>query len=346
MADEPSLGAAPLGSAPSGFMRAVLVREPGGPEQLVLGHAPLPRLEPGCIDIEVAASALNRADLLQRRGAYPPPAGASPILGLECAGVVHAVADGVTRFRPGDRVMALLAGGGYAERAVVPAAQALPVPHGMPLEQAAAIPEAFLTASEALFATGGLASGQTVLVHAAAGGVGSAAVQLAKLSGARVIACAGSDEKLEFLESLGADVVLNHRSQDFAAVALEHTKDRGVDVVLDFIGQSYAERHQRCLAEGGRWVVLGMLGGSQASLDLGRVLRRRLEIKGLVMRSRSASDKAAIVARFEQRFAGAFESGALTPKVDRIFPFAEVRAAHERMEKNENLGKIVLSIAG
>jgi putative PIG3 family NAD(P)H quinone oxidoreductase len=326
-------------------MLAVLVREPGGPEVLELGRAPLPHLEAGCIDIRVAASALNRADLLQRRGAYPPPPGASPILGLECAGVVHAVASGVTRFRRGDRVMALLAGGGYAERAVVPSGQVMIIPSGMPFERAAAIPEAFFTASEALFATGALAAGQTVLIHAAAGGVGSAAVQLAKLSGARVIACAGSDEKVEWVKALGADVVLNHRRQDFAEVCLNETDGRGADVCLDFIGAAYAERHQRCLAEGGRWVVLGMLGGAQASLDLGRILRRRLELKGLVMRSRSSSDKAAIVERFAQRFAAAFNDGAIAPQVDGVYPLAEVRAAHERMERNENHGKIVLRIA-
>lgn len=339
MTDHPSSPAAPAGS-----MRAVLVREPGGPEQLSLGQAPLPVLEAGCVEIDVAASALNRADLLQRRGAYPPPPGASPILGLECAGVVRAVAADVARFRPGDRVMALLAGGGYAERAVVPAGQVLPVPSGMPFEQAAAIPEAFLTASEALFQSGGLSAGQTLLVHAAAGGVGSAAVQLAKRVGARVIACAGSAEKVRFVQALGADVVLDRHERDFADVCLEQTQGRGVDVALDFIGAAYAERHQRCLAEGGRWVVLGMLGGAQASLDLGRVLRRRLEIKGLVMRSRSLADKAAIVERFAQRFAGAFDRGELAPQVDRVYPLSEVRAAHERMERNENLGKLVLAI--
>jgi len=327
-------------------MRAVIVRAPGGPDQLALAVVPAPQLEQGCLEIDVAACALNRADLLQRRGAYPPPPGASDILGLECAGVVRSTLGDAGAFRTGDRVMALLAGGGYAERVVVPHGQALPVPRGMPFEAAAAIPEAFLTASEALLASGELSAGQWVLVHAAAGGVGSAAVQLARAVGAHVIACVGSSEKAAWVRRLGADVVLNHREEDFAAACLEHTQGRGVDVVLDFVGASYAERHLRCLCEAGRWVVLGMLGGADARLDLARVLRRRLRISGLVMRSRSLTDKAAIVTRFAGRFAALFEQGVLAPQVDRVYPLAEVRAAHERMERNENFGKIVLRVTG
>lgn len=326
-------------------MDAVIVRAPGGPERLELGRAPVPRLEPGCVDIDVAACALNRADLLQRRGAYPAPKGASEILGLECAGVVRGVLGDVGPWRVGDRVMALLAGGGYAARAVVPHGQVLAIPSGLSFTQAAAIPEAFLTASEALFETGELTAGQWVLIHAAAGGVGSAAVQLARSVGARVAACVGSNEKAEWVKKLGADLVINYREQEFDAACLSETGGRGVDVVLDFIGAAYAERHQRCLAEAGRWVVLGMLGGSEVRLDFGRVLRRRLRIAGLVMRSRSAEDKAAIVERFRQRFLSGFEQGTFAPQLDRVYPLSEVRAAHERMESNENLGKIVLELA-
>lgn len=326
------------------LMRAVIVTQPGGAERLQIAQVPAPTLEPGCVEIDVAACALNRADLLQRRGAYPPPKGESEILGLECAGVVRRVLGETGSVRVGDRVMALLAGGGYAERAVVPHGQVLAIPSRLSFEQAAAVPEAFLTASEALFTTGDLAHGEWVLIHAAAGGVGSAAVQLAKSIGAHVIACVGSSEKAAWLQTLGADVVVQHREQDFEAAVAEHTGGRGVDVVLDFIGGAYAERHQRCLAEAGRWVVLGMLGGSEARLDLGRVLRRRLRVVGLVMRSRSRVDKAAIVQRFAQRFAAQLEQGTLAPQVDRVYPLAEVRAAHERMEQNLNLGKIVLSV--
>jgi tumor protein p53-inducible protein 3 len=327
------------------LMTAVIVRKPGGPEQLELARVSVPRLEPGCVEIDVAACALNRADLLQRRGAYPPPTGASDILGLECAGVVRAVLGDVGALRVGDRVMALLAGGGYAARAVVAHGQVLRIPNGLSFTQAAAVPEAFLTASEALFSTGELAPGQWVLIHAAAGGVGSAAIQLARSIGAHVAACVGSSEKAAWVGSLGAELVINYREQDFEALCLDATDGRGVDVVLDFVGATYAERHQRCLAEAGRWVVLGMLGGSEAKLDLARVLRRRLRVAGLVMRSRSPGDKRAIVERFRQRFLDGFERGLFSPQIDRVYPLSEVRAAHERMERNENLGKIVLSVA-
>jgi tumor protein p53-inducible protein 3 len=326
------------------LMQAVIVRQPGGPEQLELDRIPVPRLEPGCVEIEVAASALNRADLLQRRGAYPAPKGASEILGLECSGVVRAVLGDVGAVKVGDRVMALLAGGGYAERVVVPHGQVLPIPSGLSFAQAAAIPEAFLTASEALFTTAALGAEEWVLIHAAAGGVGSAALQLARSIGAHVVACVGSPDKARWVTELGADRVVNYREQDFEALCLETTGGRGVDVVLDFVGAPYAERHQRCLAEAGRWVVLGMLGGSDARLDLGRVLRRRLCVAGLVMRSRSLADKRAIVERFRGRFLDGFARGLYAPQIDRVYPLAEVRAAHERMERNENLGKIVLGI--
>lgn len=325
-------------------MRAVIVRQPGGVEGLELGRAPAPVLAAGCVEISVRATALNRADLLQRRGLYPPPPGASEILGLECAGVVREVAAGVTEYRSGDRVMALLAGGGYAERVVVPAGLVLPIPSGFSFEQAAAIPEAFLTASEALFSVGKLSAGDSVLIHAAAGGVGGAAVQLAKLAGARVLAGAGSAEKVAWVKALGADLVFNHREADFEALCLAETAGRGVDVVIDFVGAPYAERHLRCLAEAGRWVVVGVLGGALGTLDFARVLRRRLQIAGLVMRSRSVADKTAIVRRFAERLWPHFESGELKPMIDRVYPWADVRAAHERMEQSSNSGKIVLRV--
>jgi len=338
-------------------MQAVVVQSHGGPEQLAVASVPVPALEAGCIEIDVRACALNRADLLQRRGLYPPPPGASEILGLECAGVVRAAAPDVTSFARGDRVMALLAGGGYAERVVCPAAHALPIPSELEFEQAAAIPEAFLTASEALFSTATLGAGEVVLIHAAAGGVGSAALQLAKLAGARVVASVGNEQKAEWVRALGADRVVLHASEDFAKVCMDETAGRGVDVILDFVGGSHAERHQRCLAEAGRWVSLGLLGGNRASIDLALVLRKRWQIRGLVMRSRSREDKAAIVARFAERFLARFaplepahdaraRQPALRPLLDEVYPLNEVRAAHERMERNENRGKIVLRVSG
>jgi putative PIG3 family NAD(P)H quinone oxidoreductase len=324
-------------------MRAVVVQTPGGPEQLQIARVPAPVLTAGCIEIEVSACALNRADLLQRRGLYAPPPGASEILGLECAGRVRAVAPGVLGFAPGERVMALLAGGGYAERVVVPASLALHVPETLSFTEAAALPEAFLTASEALYTLGQLAPANWVLIHGAAGGVGSAAVQLAKASGAHVIACAGSATKLAWLQQLGADRVVNYRETDFAPVCLELTGGRGVDVIVDFVGADYAERHQHCLAEGGRWIIVGLLGGAQAKLDFGVLLRRRLQLSGLVMRTRSLADKSAIVERFARQFLPLFGSK-LRPSIDRVYPLAEVQSAHERMERNENLGKIVLQL--
>jgi len=325
-------------------MRAIVVRAPGGPEQLDLARVPAPELTSGTVEIEIKACALNRADLLQRRGHYPPPQGASEILGLECAGVVRSVAPDVAGIELGSRVMALLAGGGYAERAVVSAGLVMPIPKGFSFAQAAAIPEAFLTASEALFTLGAVGPGQLVLIHAAASGVGTAALQLAKLSGARVIACASTPEKLEFLRKLGADVVVNHRLEDFAQRCQEQSDGRGVDVILDFVGGAYAERHQTCLAVAGRWVVIGLLGGAQAKLDLAAVLRRRWQLLGLVMRSRPLAEKCAIVAAFQSRFLPEFGRGRLAPQIDRLYPWSEVRAAHERMEQNQNQGKIVLEI--
>jgi len=326
-------------------MAAVVVRAPGGVEQLELGRVAAPQLGAGAVEIEIKACALNRVDLLQRRGVYPPPSGASEILGLECAGLVRGLGAGVSGVTLGSRVMALLAGGGYAERAVVAAEQVLPIPAGLSFAEAAAIPEAFLTASEALFSLGRLESGNVVLIHAGASGVGSAAIQLAQLCGARVIACAGTPEKVSWLRALGADIAVNHRQADFAAVCREQTQGRGVDVIVDFVGGAYFERHQTCLAEAGRWVIVGLLGGAQGKLDLGSVLRRRWQLLGLVMRSRSAADKAAIVERFARRFLPEFERGTLRPIIDRVYPWSEVRSAHERMEQNANQGKIVLEVS-
>jgi tumor protein p53-inducible protein 3 len=325
-------------------VKAVVFARPGGPEVLELCDVTAPVPGPGEVLIDVGATALNRADLLQRRGLYPAPPDASEILGLECAGVVVALGAGTTAARIGDRVMALLAGGGYAERVSVPELQTLPIPRGLDVTSAAAIPEAFLTAYEALFNVARLAPAEWVLVHAAAGGVGSAAIELAKASGARVIATTSGGAKAKLAEALGADRVVDYRHEDFAAAALEVTSGTGVDVVLDFVGSAYAEAHSRCLAAGGRQVVLGLLGGAKASLDLGRLLRKRHTIAGVVMRTRSPGDKAAIVEGFRRRFLPLFETGRLHPVIDRVYPLEQVKLAHERMEANLNLGKIVLSV--
>lgn len=326
-------------------MKAVLVSEPGGPEKLRLVDVPDPSPGPGEIAIEIHAAALNRADLLQRRGLYPPPPGTTNILGLECAGIVSALGPGTSdSVRLGERVMVLLAGGGYAERVVVPEALAMKVPDSLDFARAAAVPEAFLTAREALFAVGGLKPTESVLIHAAAGGVGSAAVQLAHSAGARVFATAGGANKCEWVRALGADVVIDHKSQDFAERIQTETAGQGVDVILDFIGAAYAERHAACLAPGGRQVLLGVLGGAQASVNFGRLLQKRQSLLGLVMRSRSVQEKIELTRAFVRTTLPLFVDGRLKPLVDRVFPLADVAQAHARMESNENLGKIVLSV--
>ena len=275
---------------------------------------------------------------------YPPPKGESDLLGLECSGIVSAVGEGVTRCRPGDRVMALLAGGGYAEQVVIHERMAIPVPKDFDLVTAAAIPEAFLTAREGLFTLGALRAGQTVLIHAAAGGVGSAAVQLAKLAGAKVLATAGGPEKCEFVRGLGADRVIDYKSEDFAEVVLAETNGRGAELAIDFIGAKYWPQHAACLASGGRCVVIGVLGGTKVEVDFSKLLFKRHQILGLVMRSRSLADKIAITERFIAESLPALEQGKLSPVVDSTFALADAAKAHERMEANANRGKILLRV--
>lgn len=324
-------------------MKAVLVTAPGGPECLELNDVPDPVAGEREVLIEVHATALNRADLLQRRGLYPPPPGASPVLGLECAGVVRALGPGVSAARVGDRVMALLAGGGYAEQVAVNEQLLLPVPERLSFEQAAAVPEAFLTASEALFGLGRLMPGEWVLVHAAAGGVGSAALQLARAAGAQVLATT-SGKKCDAVRALGAARVVDREQEDFAAVAREVTGGRGVDVIVDLVGAAYAARHAECLAVLGRHVVVGLVGGANAEIDLRRLLQKRHSLLGLVMRTRALHDKIALVERFRRTWLDHLADGRLQPIIDSTFSLTQVARAHERMERNENIGKIVLRV--
>lgn len=325
-------------------MRAVVFDQSGGPEVLRIGEVAEPVAGEREIVIEVRATALNRADLLQRRGLYPPPPGASEILGLECSGVVVARGNGAQRFELGARVMALLAGGGYAERVVVHEDVALPIPERLSFEQAAAVPEAFLTASEALLVEGELGSGQVVLITAAASGVGSAAVQIAKARGAFAVGCA-SAEKLAVVGDLGADVALDRNRDDFVEALRAATREHGADIILDFVGGSALPRHQACLAERGRLVSIGLLGGASGKLDLGRLLMKRQQLRGLVMRTRSTLEKIELVQRFARELWPLLESGKLVPQLDRIFPLSEVVAAHQRMEQNLSTGKIVLRLS-
>lgn len=325
-------------------MRAVVATAPGGPEVLHIRDLPEPRPAGSELFIEVHATALNRADLLQRRGLYPPPPGESEILGLECAGVVRAVGADAGRDWVGRRVMCLLGSGGYAEGVTVHERRVMPVPESVDLVHAAAIPEAFLTANEALCEEARVEPGEVVLVHAAAGGVGSAAVQLARALGARVLATAGSPAKCAFVETLGAERCFDYKAGSFADAVEQRLGPRRVDVVLDFVGASHWEANQRVLADRGRLVSLGLLGGSRVTLDLATLLRRRQRVLGMVMRSRSALDKIALSRRFIRRGLSWFDSGSLRPVVDRVFPFERVADAHAYMEQNTNVGKIVLQL--
>ena len=323
------------------------MREPGDESVLELRSAPDPVPGAGEVLIRVRAAAVNRADLLQRMGFYPPPAGASDLLGLECAGVVAGLGAGVEGVVVGDRVMALLAGGGYAERAVVDQGSILPVPPAMTDDEAGAFPEVFLTAYSNLFMAGlgALAAGGSALVHGGGGGVGTAAILLLREAGHRIFVTAGSDEKCRRCEALGATAAINYRTEDFAARIRTLTDGRGVDVVLDHIGAKYLAQNLAALATGGRLVEIGLMGGATAELFLGELLTRRLSIIGSTLRTRSNAEKAAIVRGFQERFGAALAAGRLRPVIDGVLPLAQAGEAHRRMKANAHFGKIVLQVA-
>jgi tumor protein p53-inducible protein 3 len=323
-------------------MKAILFDQPGGPEVLRYGDAPDPQPGPDELLVRVRATACNRADLLQRRGAYPPPPGASPILGLELAGEVVQPAGS---WHAGDRVMAVVSGGGYAELAVVPAGMAMPIPMGLSFEQAAAIPEAFLTAYLNLFTLGGLAAGERVLIHAGASGVGTAAIQLARAAGARVFTTAGSNEKLARCRELGADEAINYRRESFLERVRAATDGQGVELILDFVGAPYWRDNLAALAVGGRLMLIGFLGGSRGDLDLGPILAKRLTVRGTTLRRTPLPEKIALTQAFVAFAMPRFASGELRPVVDSVYPLREAAAAHQAMEQNRNTGKIVLSVA-
>lgn len=326
-------------------MKAILVEETT--KRLVIGEAPDPTAGEGELLVAVKATALNRADLLQREGRYPPPPGASPILGLEMAGVVERVGSAVEGWKAGDRVCALLPGGGYAEKVAVPAGMAIAIPDGDSFEEAAAIPEAFLTAYLNLFVLGGLAAGETVLIHAAASGVGTAAIQLAREAGATVIATAGSAAKLEKCAELGARHLIDYKRESFAERVLEATGGTGAHVILDPVGASYWEDNLRAIAPDGRWVLIGGLGGHKVeSFNIQQLMRKRLQLHFSTLRTRSEADKAALTARFLAFAAERLAAKRLVPVIDRRFDWSEAEAAHAYMERNENIGKIVLTVGG
>ncbi len=323
-------------------MRAIVIDEPGDESVMRVAEADAPELTPGSLRIRVAAAGVNRADLLQRQGHYPPPPGASSILGLECSGEVVEVGRGVKGWQPGERVMALLAGGGYAEEVVVSAGSAMRVPECVDLVEAAALPEVFLTVFLNVFELGALAAAGSLLVHGGGSGIGTAAIQLAKLNDAGIVVTAGSDEKCQRCRELGADVAIDYRSGDFVQAARAATGGRGVDVVLDSIGGPYLTSNLKSLSTGGRLVLIGLMGGATAEIPLGLLLAKRLQVIGSTLRARSEFEKAELVRGFLDRFGQSIDSGAIRPIVDRVLPLEQAGEAHRAMKASEHFGKIVL----
>ncbi|HZP50289.1 NAD(P)H-quinone oxidoreductase [Actinocrinis sp.] len=325
-------------------MKAIQITESGGPEVLAWTDAPDPVPGVGEVLIEVAASAVNRADLLQRAGFYPPPTGASEIPGLECSGRIAALGDGVSDWNVGDEVCALLAGGGYAERVAVPAGQVLPVPKGVDLVTAAGLPEAVCTVWSNVFMGAALQPRETLLVHGGTGGIGTAAIQLAKALGARVVATAGSPEKVARCRDLGADAAINYRTEDFVDRLGEITAGHGADVILDNMGASYLSRNVEALAVNGRLVIIGFQGGVRGELDLGRLMAKRAAILSTGLRARPVAEKSAIVASVREHVWPLTESGTLTVVADQRFPMSEAAAAHRLVESSGHVGKVLLVV--
>ncbi|RLV48156.1 NAD(P)H-quinone oxidoreductase [Nocardioides mangrovicus] len=320
-------------------MRAVTAPDPGGPEALVVSEHPDPTPGPGEVVLDVVASAVNRADTLQRQGFYPPPPGASDILGMECSGRIAALGEGVEGWSVGDEVCALLAAGGYAEQVAVPAGQLMAVPAGIDLVDAAALPEVACTVWSNVFMIAGLQPGETLLVHGGAGGIGTTAIQLGKALGARVVTTCGTEEKVAYCRDLGADVAVNYRTEDFVAAVKEIG---GADVVLDNMGASYLARNVDALATEGRLVVIGMQGGTTAELDLSVLLRKRGAVIATSLRARPAPEKEAIVAATAEHVWPLVADGSVRVVVHDRVPLAEAARAHQLMEDSSHSGKIVL----
>lgn len=327
-------------------MKAVVITTFGGPEVLQVQEIEEPVAGPEDIKVSVRTTALNRADLLQRLGRYPAPQGVRPdVPGLEFAGVVEEVGAQVQRFKAGDRVMGLLPGAGYAEKVVTPAELALPIPANLDFIQAAAIPEVFMTAYDALQLRLKIQAGETLLIHAVASGVGLAALQLAKHAGLCVLGTAGSNNKLDKARAFGLDVGINYKSSDFMEVVQSYTRG-GVDCILDVVGAPYWQRNLACLKSRGRMVLVGLLGGNTVEIDLATILSKRLHIIGTVLRSRPVEEKIALNRLFAAEVLPLFEQGKLTPVIDQTFPLQQVAAAHRYMQENRNAGKIVLQVSG
>ncbi|MFD2467273.1 NAD(P)H-quinone oxidoreductase [Amycolatopsis silviterrae] len=322
-------------------MHAITIREPGAPDVLEWTEVPDPEPGPGEVLLDVTASAVNRADLLQRQGNYPPPPGASDILGLECSGTIAELGEGVEGWQVGDEVCALLAGGGYAERVAVPAGQLLPVPAEIETMSAAGLPEVACTVWANVVMHAGLDEGQVLLVHGGAGGIGTHAIQVGKALGATVAVTAGSPERLERCSQLGADLTINYKEQDFVEVLRAETK--GADVILDNMGAKYLDRNVDALAADGRLVIIGMQGGIKGELNIGKLLGKRASVYAAGLRSRPLEQKAAIVADVRNRLWPLVEQGSVQPIVGDVVPMAEAASAHRMLEEGSIFGKVLLA---
>ncbi|MFE9020320.1 NAD(P)H-quinone oxidoreductase [Streptomyces sp. NPDC007808] len=323
-------------------MHAITIPEPGGPEALVWDEVPDPTPGEGEVLVEVVAGAVNRADILQRQGFYDPPPGTSPYPGLECSGRIAELGPGVGGWAVGDEVCALLAGGGYAEKAVVPAGQLLPVPEGVSLTQAAALPEVVCTVWSNVFMVAHLRPGETLLVHGGSSGIGTMAIQLAKAVGAKVAVTAGSAEKLDRCAELGADTLINYREQDFVAEVKKATDGAGADVILDNMGAKYLDRNVKALAVNGRLAIIGMQGGVKGELNIGALLAKRGAISATSLRARPLTEKAAIVAAVREHVWPLLDGGHVRPVVDREIPMNDAAEAHRVVEESGHVGKVLL----
>jgi NADPH:quinone reductase len=325
-------------------MTVIAIRAPGGPEMLVPEQRPVPQPDPGEVLVKVMAAGVNRPDVMQRKGLYPPPKGATDIPGLEIAGEVVALGPGVTRWKPGDKVMALVVGGGYAEYCPAYESHCLPVPANLPITEAAAVPETFFTVWYNTFERGGLKSGETLLVHGGSSGIGTAAIQLAKALGAKVITTAGSAEKCEACRKLGAELAINYKTDDFVAATKAATDGKGVDVILDMVGGDYIERNYEAAAVEGRVVQIAFQGSPKATVDFLRIMLKRLTHTGSTLRARSVADKGAIARAVETNVLPLIASGRVRPVMDSTFALQKAADAHARMETSAHIGKIVLTV--
>ncbi|MCK6627621.1 MAG: NAD(P)H-quinone oxidoreductase [Anaerolineae bacterium] len=325
-------------------MKAIVIQTEQENRPLAWQDTPTPAYSADEVLVDVYATALNRADLAQRAGNYPPPPGASPILGLEVAGRIAALGANVTGWQVGDRVCALIPGGGYAEQVNIPAAMLMPIPDDWSFEQGAAVPEVFYTAYVNIFIEAQFQKGETVLIHGGASGVGTAAIQLVREADGRAIATAGSDEKIAYLAGLGADLAINYKKEDFAERVLAHTNGQGVDIILDNVGAAYLEQNVRLLKLKGRLVFIGTMSGSRTEVNIGALMGRRLRLIGSVLRPRSLAEKVEIKEKFMAHFWPLLLNGTIAPIIDSVYSIEQANEAHQRMAENKNIGKIILKV--